>query len=54
MKVSMRKRTSSRDLVILANVGTARSIMDTVCFGKCRVELFIIESADMYSINLMT
>ena len=34
IKVSMRRRTSSRDLVISANVGTARSITDTVCFGK--------------------
>ena len=30
----MRRRTSSRDLVISANVGTARSITDTVYFGK--------------------
>jgi hypothetical protein len=51
----MRRRTSSRDLVISANVGTARSITDTVCFLERVSGNFILcsllESADMYSID---
>ena len=60
----MRRRISSRDLVILANVGTARSITGTACFRKRWVSLYVSgqmksvillskKSADMYSINLM-
>ena len=42
IKVSMKRRTSSRDLVISVNVGTARNITDTSteCFGKRWVSLY--------------
>ena len=48
----MRRRISSRDLVILANVGTARSITGTACFGKRWVSLYV--SGQMKSVILLS